>query len=99
MWYKQKAPLQSKNMIYALSCVLSGSLLLSNTHTTLFCLVDLPSVKQPIQSVSLQVTSFLNLYVTEKEFCELFRIGITNPIKQYFIAFTQFKYYLLVLYN
>lgn len=71
-------------MIYALSCVLSESLLLSNARTTLFCLVDLPGVKEPILSVSLQVfqnvTSFLNLYVTEK-FSELFRIGITNPIK------------------
>lgn len=82
-------------MIYALSYILSKSSLISNTLTTLFCFVDWPSTKKPILSMSLQVfknaTSFLNLYITEREFCELFRVGITNPIKRDFIAFTQFN--------
>lgn len=37
------------------------------------------------------VTSFFSPYITEKEFCELFRAGITNPGKQDFIAFVQFN--------
>lgn len=95
MWYKQKCCYRARMWFLIFSYILSKGLLISNTLTILFCLVDCPSVKEPKQSTSPQafknVTSFLNLYISEKELCELFRVGITNPMKQDFIAFNQFN--------
>lgn len=53
-WYKQKCCYRARIWLMFFSYILSKSLLIFNTLTTLSCLADCPSMKEPIKSTSPQ---------------------------------------------